>query len=283
MEPHLPKHSLALCVNASTNDQRLQVQGGFSLEATTVVRQGSIAEGNDCRDHGIPDGNVSRGSGGVEKWVSERQACEGKADHHETRGGRGNGKSGINGRVVGQEVVKAMVPVDKIPDYGDIEKDYNGNAVRPYNFLPGIIDNLPDEWYYRTYPYYPYFDEKQRDADGNIYIPEDLTTAVPHNVAKWKECAKMLGNHAFKETGKLEYGYEIGRMVAADRYHCGLKKQQGNGKETCTSAVAMKTLFNRLAPDMIKQNRITELVAMGYKWFYVPCLEANNRWLLDAV
>ena len=83
-----PKHSLALCVNATTNEQRLQVRGGVSLVATTVETQGSIAEGNDCRDHGITFGHMSRGSGGVEKWVSERQACEGLADHHETRGGR---------------------------------------------------------------------------------------------------------------------------------------------------------------------------------------------------
>ena len=87
MEPHSPKHSLALCVNATTNQQQLQVQGGLSLVATTAERQGSFAESNDCRDHGITASHMSRGSGGVDAWLSERQAWEGTADHYETNGG----------------------------------------------------------------------------------------------------------------------------------------------------------------------------------------------------
>ena len=152
-------------------------------------------------------------------------------------------------------------------------EDTNGNAILPVNFLPGIIQNLPDKWFYDTYKYYPYFDPNQRDVNGNISIPIALKTAMPANVNKWKECAKLLGDQTFKETGKLEYGYEICRMIDADGYNLG----------PCSSAIAMRYLFKTVAPELMKKNHITELIALVFKWMYVPTLESNNQWLLQGM
>ena len=51
-----------------------------------------------------------------------------------------------------------MVRAEDVPIYGEVVEDTNGNAIFPGNFLPGIVDNLPDVWYYKTYKYYSYFD-----------------------------------------------------------------------------------------------------------------------------
>ena len=123
-----------------------------------------------------------------------------------------------------------MVRAADLPNYGEVVEDTNGNAIIPVDFLPGIVQNLPDEWYYDTYRYYPYFDSKQRDGNGNISIPPGLTTAMPANVNKWKECTKLLGDHTFKETGKLEYGYEICRMISANGYNLGPCRVEGGGE-----------------------------------------------------
>ena len=46
----------------------------------------------------------------------------------------------------------AMVEVGKLPNYTDVETDNNGNAILPSDFFPNILDNLPLEWFYKTYP-----------------------------------------------------------------------------------------------------------------------------------
>ena len=49
-----------------------------------------------------------------------------------------------------------MVREEDIPIYGEVMEDTNGNAILPVNFLPGIVQNLPDKWFYDTYGYFPY-------------------------------------------------------------------------------------------------------------------------------
>ena len=201
-------------------------------------------------------------------------------------GGRGNGRRGGTGRRVGRGTEKAMVREEDVSSYGKVEEDGDGNATLPSDFLPNIVDNLPEAWYYGTYKYYPYFDLNQRDGNGNISVPPELALAVPANVDKWKECAKLLGDHTFKETGKLEYGYEIGQIASADGYNFGPKQSGGRTgclDAECSSAMAMKYLFKYIAPELIEQDRITELIAIVYRWHYVPCLESNNKWLLQAI
>ena len=90
----------------------------------------------------------------------------------------------------------------------------------------------------------------------------------------------MMGDQTFKDTGKLEYGYEIGRMVMSDGYTCEEKKE---GINTCTAALAMDLLFKHVGPYILKENRILELIATAYKWMLVPCLESNNKWLKKGI
>ena len=71
-----------------------------------------------------------------------------------------------------------------------------------------------------THFFYP----SQRDTLGKVIIESNVVDALPVNMSKWRECAKMLGDQTFKDTGKLEYGYEIGHMAVSDGYTCGGKK-----------------------------------------------------------
>ena len=90
----------------------------------------------------------------------------------------------------------------------------------------------------------------------------------------------MLGDQIFKDTGKLEYGYEIGRMAMSDGYTCeGTKK----GINTCTAASAMDLMFKAEGPDLVKEDCISELIARAYKWMFVPCLESSNKWLKKGI
>ena len=36
-------------------------------------------------------------------------------------------------------------------------------------------------------------------------------------------------------------------------------------------------------PGLMKKNRINELIALVFKWMYVPTLESNNQWLLRGM
>ena len=75
----------------------------------------------------------------------------------------------------------------------------------------------------------------------------------------------MLGDQTFKDTGKLEYGDEIGRMVMSDGYTCEEKKE---GISTCTAALAMDLLFKHVGPDLLEEDCISELIARAYTWDY---------------
>jgi len=57
--------------------------------------------------------------------------------------------------------------------------------VRPFG-------KLPDDWYYRTYQWFKYFDKTQRDQSRKVLVPSTLTTANPKNVVKWKEVATKI-------------------------------------------------------------------------------------------
>ena len=174
----------------------------------------------------------------------------------------------------------AMVEVGKLPNYTDVETDNNGNAILPSDFFPNILDNLPLEWFYKTYSYFPFFDRKQRDESGILCVPANMRTATEGNVAKWKDCVMMLGDQKFKDTGKLMYGYEIGRMAAAEGYMC---KGKAKGPEASTINLVFDLLFNHVAPPLLAQNQITKLIALAYKIMYVPCLEGNNQWLKNGL
>jgi len=173
-----------------------------------------------------------------------------------------------------------MVEVGKLPNYTDVETDNNGNAILPSDFFPNILDNLPLEWFYKTYSYFPFFDRKQRDESGILCVPANMRTATEGNVAKWKDCVMMLGDQKFKDTGKLMYGYEIGRMAAAEGYMC---KGKAKGPEASTINLVFDLLFNHVAPPLLAQNQITKLIALAYKIMYVPCLEGNNQWLKNGL
>ena len=229
----------------------------------------------------------SRGASLTHAPPSRSVTNGGDGGQNNLRGDRGNVRRGGHGRRVGRGTKKAMVQANDLPNYDDeVVEDGNGNAILPCNFLPGIVDNLPEEWFYRTYKFFPYFDLTQRDGNGNISVPTELADAVPDNVSKWKACVKLLGDHNFKEIGKMEYGLEIGRMAAADGYNIGLtpsRARTGGLDAACSSAMAMKFLFRNIAPELMKDNRITELIAIAYNWMYVPTLEGNNKWLLQGI
>ena len=127
-----------------------------------------------------------------------------------------------------------MVQTEGVPSYGDVEEDTNGNTILTCDFLPNIVNNLPDKWFYLTLEYFLYVDLNQRDGNGNMYMLPQLVTAVPENVDKWKECEKLLGYHTFKETGKLEYCYEIWKMVSVGGYNCRL--MYSGGRRGCLDA-----------------------------------------------
>ena len=44
----------------------------------------------------------------------------------------------------GKGYKKAMVRAEDVQGYSEDEEDANGNAILPCNFLPYIVDNLPD-------------------------------------------------------------------------------------------------------------------------------------------
>ena len=45
----------------------------------------------------------------------------------------------------------------------------------------------------------------------------------------------------------------------------------------------MRYLFKTIAPELMQNNCITELIALAFKWMYVPTLESNNKWLLQGM
>ena len=142
------------------------------------------------------------------------------------------------------------------------------------------MDNLPLEWFYKPYPYFPFFDSKQRDESGRLFVPANLRTATQENVAKWKDCVMMLGDQKFNDTENLLYGYEIGRMASAEGYMC---KGKTKGPEASTINLVFELLFGHVAPLLLAQNQITKLIALAYKIIYAPCLKGNNQWLKNGL
>ena len=126
-------------------------------------------------------------------------------------------------------------------------------------------------------PILPIFRPSQRDTSGRVIIESNVVDPLDHNVSKWRECA---GDKTFKDTGKLEYGCEIGRMVASDGYTCGGKKEE---IDTCTASLVMDLLFKHVGPDLLKENCISELIGRAYTWMLVPGLESNNKWLTKGI
>ena len=70
----------------------------------------------------------------------------------------------------------------KFPEYGDLTEDSEGHAYLPFDFLPALVDKLPDDWYYATYSWFKYFNNTQRDAAGKVRAPSGLATVGPDNV-----------------------------------------------------------------------------------------------------
>ena len=76
------------------------------------------------------------------------------------------------------------------------------------------------------------------------------------------------------------YGYEIGRMAAAEGYMC---KGKTKGPEARRINLVFELLFGHVAPLQLAQNQITKLIALAYKIIYVPCLEGNSQWLKNGL
>ena len=62
----------------------------------------------------------------------------------------------------------------------------------------------------------------QSNGSGSSSVPIEPVIAIPENVYKRKASVKHLGDHAFRETGKLEYGSKIGKMATAGGYNLEL-------------------------------------------------------------
>ena len=110
------------------------------------------------------------------------------------------------------EIIAIGVTEVIVPSYGEITLDKEGRAYFPYDFLPALVDKLPEEWYYATYPWFKYFDNTQRDATGTcVRAPSELATVGPDNVNKWKQFVKRMFVKRFKEEGRFHYGMEMGK------------------------------------------------------------------------
>ena len=70
----------------------------------------------------------------------------------------------------------------------------------------------------------------------------------------------MLGDQKFKDTGKLLYGYEIGRTAAAEGYMC---KGKPKGPEASTINLVFDLLFNHVALPLLAQNQILKATTSG--------------------
>ena len=59
-----------------------------------------------------------------------------------------------------------------LSDYGAVRLDSHGCAIIPFNFLPTMLDTMPEDWSALTIPYMPYFDnnKSQRDEEVNVVV-----------------------------------------------------------------------------------------------------------------
>ena len=168
-----------------------------------------------------------------------------------------------------------------VPHYDDIQLDSDGLAILPFDFLPSVVEQLPDDWFYVTYPWYKFFDRQQRDSDDCVTAPIELATANPDNVKKWKTLVQRMFVEKFKEEGRYHYGVEIGRMALKDKYI--YEGENEKGRRADTTELAMKVLFNTVSPDLLAKGHIGKLISFVWKWLYVPNLEGNNQWVKDSL
>ena len=77
--------------------------------------------------------------------------------------------------------------------------DITGAAILPCDFLPTMVDKLPEQWFYATYRWYKYFDKKQRTKSGDVASSNALHVADTENVAKWKKSASTIFDQSFNK------------------------------------------------------------------------------------
>ena len=85
---------------------------------------------------------------------------------------------------------------------------------------------------------------------------------------------------SFREEGKYQYGLEIVRTAINNGIKCGGKT---GGRNVETPNLAMKVLFGTMAPKLLENDSIGQLIAYVYKWMHVPNLEGNNQWVKNAL
>ena len=179
------------------------------------------------------------------------------------------------------QMVDVSTPVVVVPEYGDVTEDSEGRAYLPFDFLPALVDKLPDTWYYATYPWFKYFDNTQRDAAGKVRATSELATVGPVNMNIWKQFVKRMFVKRFKEEGRLQYGKEMGKMAASESMKCS--DIRSNGRQADTVDLVMKLLFDHIAPPLLVAKNLSKLIAYVWKWVYVPNLEGNVQWVKEAL
>ena len=163
-----------------------------------------------------------------------------------------------------------------VPSFtGDIVVNANGNAVLPGDFLPDAIHLQKDEYFYKTFRWFRYFDKGQRDKYGQVYVPGHLELSTPENVEIWKGFAKRFFGTKFTEASKYCYGLECGKMAAESGITL---KGKGGGKIVSTTENVINTLFEEVAPPLLRTDNVGQLVAHCYTCMHGPCVENNNQW-----
>lgn len=74
-----------------------------------------------------------------------------------------------------------------LPELGPVQFNSNGCAILPSDFLSGLKGTLANDWFAVTLPYYPYFDNKQRDAQGNGVMDLNMISPTQYNIDGWME------------------------------------------------------------------------------------------------
>ena len=91
-----------------------------------------------------------------------------------------------------------------VPAYDDLELNTTSAAILPCDFMPTMIEKLPEHWFYVAYRWYTYFDKDQRTESGGVASSKILDVSDPNNVANWKDLASRMFDQSFKEEGKVQ-------------------------------------------------------------------------------
>ena len=83
-------------------------------------------------------------------------------------------------------VVRVKAARIVVPHYDDIQLDRDGLVILPFDFLPGLVEQLPNDRFYVTYLWYKFFDKKQRDSSGAVSAPKQLSSANQDNATNEK-------------------------------------------------------------------------------------------------